>query len=208
MLQRDEKKGSSEFKLKGRVVFFATNNFHKFNEARVVLSKQGISAGMLRVKSLEIQSDILAEIAVASVIDSFNHCHLPVMVEDAGLFVDSLKGFPGPYAAYVYKTIGNPGLLKLMEGAQNRKATFQSAIAFYDGQSEPVRFMGEVEGRIANEEKRGIDKAGFGFDPVFQPLGSNKTFAEMTLEEKNKVSHRAKAVHRFGEWYKKLRDRS
>jgi len=208
MLQRDEKKNSSEFKLKGRVVFFATNNFHKFNEARVVLSKQGISAGMLRVKALEIQSDILAEIATASVIDSFNHCRLPVMVEDAGLFVDSLKGFPGPFAAYVYKTIGNTGLLKLMEGAQNRKAMFQSAIAFYNGQSEPVCFMGEVAGRIANEEKWGKTRAGFGFDPVFLPSRSNKTFAEMTLEEKNKVSHRAKAVHRFAEWYEKFRDKS
>src|SRR4030042_7211997 len=100
MLQRDEKKSSSEFKLKGRVVFFATNNFHKINQARIVLSKQGISAGMLRVKALEIQSDILAEIATASVIDSFNHCRLPVVVEDAGFFGHSLKGFRGPLAQF------------------------------------------------------------------------------------------------------------
>src|SRR4030042_4925204 len=107
MLQRDEKKHSSEFKLKGKVVFFATNNIHKFNEARGVLAKHGISAGMLRVKPLEIQSDVLSEIATASVIDAFNRCRLPVIVEDAGLFVDALEGFPGPYAAYVYKTVGN-----------------------------------------------------------------------------------------------------
>jgi XTP/dITP diphosphohydrolase len=207
MLQRDEKKSSSEFKLKGRVVFFATNNVHKFNEARVVLSKRGISTGMLRVKALEVQSDIIAEIAIDSVIDSFNRCHLPVIVEDAGLFVDSLNGFPGPYAAYVYKTIGNPGLLKLMEYVQNRKATFKSAIAFYDGQSEPVCFTGEVVGRIANEEKWGKNKVGFGFDPVFLPSGSNKTFAEMAVEEKNEVSHRAKAVQSFAEWYEKFRGR-
>lgn len=205
MLQRDEKKHSSEFKLKGKVVFFATNNIHKFNEARGVLAKHGISAGMLRVKALEIQSDVLSEIATASVIDAFNRCRLPVIVEDAGLFVDALEGFPGPYAAYAYKTIGNPGLLKLMECTQNRKAAFRSAIAFCDGQSGPVCFMGEVVGRIAREQKWGEGKAGFGFDPVFQPSGSLKTFAEMTLEEKNNVSHRAKAIQGFAEWYEKFR---
>jgi XTP/dITP diphosphohydrolase len=205
MLQRGKKRHRSDFSLKGKVIFFATNNFHKFDEARSVLTKRGIAVGMLRVKALEIQSDSLGEIAQASVISAFNRCHLPVMVEDAGLFVETLKGFPGPYAAYVYKTIGNLGLLKLMEGLENRKATFQSAIAYFDGQSEPVCFMGEVVGTVTNTEKRGEEKAGFGFDPIFQPSGRQKTFAEMNLEEKNSFSHRAKAVSNFAEWYERFR---
>ncbi|MCJ7561256.1 non-canonical purine NTP pyrophosphatase, partial [Candidatus Bathyarchaeota archaeon] len=85
-----------EFKFKGRVVFFATNNINKFNEARSILSGQGIAVGMLRVKALEIQSDRLSEIAQASAIDAFKRCNLPIIVEDAGLFIDALKGFPGP----------------------------------------------------------------------------------------------------------------
>ncbi len=161
MLQRGKKRHRSDFSLKGKVIFFATNNFHKFDEARSVLTKRGIAVGMLRVKALEIQSDSLGQIAQASVISAFNRCHLPVMVEDAGLFVEALKGFPGPYAAYVYKTIGNLGLLKLMEGLENRKATFQSAIAYFDGQSEPVCFMGEVVGRVTNEEKSGEGQSRF-----------------------------------------------
>jgi XTP/dITP diphosphohydrolase len=205
MLQRGKKRHRLDFSLKGKVIFFATNNFHKFDEARSVLTKRGMAVGMLRVKSLEIQSDSLGEIAQASVIGAFNRCHLPVMVEDAGLFVEALKGFPGPYAAYVYKTIGNLGLLKLMEGLENRKATFHSTIAYFDGQSEPVCFMGEVVGKLTNEEKRGEEKAGFGFDPIFQPSGSQKTFAEMNLEEKNGFSHRAKAVYNFAEWYERFR---
>jgi XTP/dITP diphosphohydrolase len=203
MLRKESRKQKTNFQRETRVIFFATGNFHKFNEARMILSEYNIAAGMLRVKNLEIQSDSLVEIAQASVIDAFNRCHLPVIVEDAGLFVDALKGFPGPYAAYAYKTISNPGLLKLMENVENREATFRSAIAYYDGRSKPVCFVGEATGKIANDERWGTGKSGFGFDPVFIPSGSSKTFAEMTLEEKNGFSHRADAFHKFAKWYKK-----
>ncbi len=194
----------AEFKLKGKIIFFATNNIHKFNEARSVLSEQGIAVGMLRVKAVEIQSDSLAEIAAASVVDAFSRCYLPLIVEDAGLFVDALKGYPGPYAAYVYKTVGNAGLLKVMENVENRKATFKSAIAYLDGEvKEPVVFEGESQGEITVAERKKRGKSAFGFDPVFAPQGSRKTFAEMTIEEKNGFSHRAKALRQFAEWYKK-----
>jgi len=202
-LKREKRKTPSKFQLRGKVIFFATGNFNKFNEARMVLGERGIAAGMLRVKTVEIQSDNLAEIAKTSVIEAFKLCHLPIIVEDAGLFVDALKGFPGPYAAYVYKTISNPGLLKLMEGKENRNATFRSAIAYYDGMSSPMCFDGEALGGIACDERWGSSKAGFGFDPIFLPWGSKKTFAEMDIEEKNRFSHRANAIRKFAEWYKK-----
>ncbi len=191
--------------LERKVIFIATGNFHKFDEARRVLAEYGIAAAMLRVKNVEIQSDSLEEIAKASVLDAFSRCHLPVIVEDAGLFIDGLKGFPGPYAAYVYKTISNPGLLKVMENVKDRKATFRSVIAYYDGQSEPVCFEGEARGRIAHDEIWGSLKTGFGFDPIFQPAGSRKTFAEMAIEEKNRFSHRANAVRKFAQWFSKKR---
>jgi XTP/dITP diphosphohydrolase len=200
MLRSEE---NQSFQLKGRVIFIATGNFHKFDESRQVLAEYGISTAMLRVKAVEIQSDSLEEIAKNSVIDAHNRCHLPVIVEDAGLFVDALKGFPGPYAAYTYKTISNPGMLKLMQNVTDRTAAFRSIIAYYNGNSEPVCFAGEAVGTIADNEIWGNLKTGFGFDPIFQPKGSKKTFAEMTLEEKNKFSHRANAVRKFAEWYKK-----
>ena len=196
---RKEKK---TFQLKGRFIFLATGNFHKFDEARRILAEHNIASGMLRVKNVEIQSDSLTEIAKTSVIDAFNRCHLPVIVEDAGLFIDALKGFPGPFAAYVYETISNPGLLKLMENVEDRKATFRSTIAYYDEQSTPVCFEGEATGRIADNEIWGSLRTGFGFDPIFQPKGSKKTFAEMTIEEKNGFSHRANAIQKFARWYK------
>jgi len=204
MLMRGNRR-KEKFPLKGRVVFFATGNIHKFNEARSILTGLDIAVGMLRVKDTEIQSDSLVEIAQASALAAFKRCSLPVIVEDAGLFIDALDGFPGPYAAYAYKTIGNKGLLKLMENMENRNATFQSVIAYCDSDAEvPLVFEGEAAGKITNKERVGNDKSGFGFDPIFQPSGSAKTFAEMTLEEKNGFSHRAKAIRKFAEWHKKF----
>jgi XTP/dITP diphosphohydrolase len=191
--------------LKGKVVFFATGNVHKFNEARVVLAEHDLAGGMLRAKAVEIQSDNLIEIASASALDAYKRCHLPLIVEDAGLFVDALKGFPGPYAAYVYKTVENAGILKLMKNIKNRKATFRSAIAYCDSDTgRIVCFEGETTGEITTQERMMSFKSAFGFDPIFQPLGNTKTFAEMTIEEKNCLSHRAQAVRKFAEWYKSL----
>jgi len=191
------------FRLKGRVIFFATNNVNKFNEARKVLAEYKIAVGMLRVKTLEIQSESLEEIAKASAKEAFKKCNLPIIVEDAGLFIETLNGFPGPYAAYIYQTIGNNGLLKLMENIENRMAKFQSVIAYYSSELDvPLCFKGEVIGEITRKERRGEDKSGFGFDPVFKPTTINETFAEMSVEDKNKYSHRAKALHKFAKWYK------
>ncbi|NWG11632.1 XTP/dITP diphosphatase [Candidatus Bathyarchaeota archaeon] len=188
---------------KRKVIFFATNNVHKFNEARMIFAKHKIAVGMLRVKTLEIQSDSLEKIAETSVIEAFRHCHLPLIVEDAGLFIDALIGFPGPYAAYAYKTIGNVGLLKLMENVESRNAIFQSVIAYYASELRaPICFRGEVIGEITREERRGKSKSGFGFDPIFKPAKSGKTFAEMTMREKNRYSHRAEALESFANWYK------
>jgi len=190
------------FQLKGRVIFFATNNVNKFNEARRVLDEFKIAVGMLRVKTLEIQSDNLEEIAKTSALQAFKKCHLSIIVEDAGLFTEALNGFPGPYAAYVYKSIGNEGLLKLMENIKNRRALFQSVVAYHSSELESsICFKGEITGEITREVRKG--SSGFGFDPVFKPVNSNKTFAEMATEEKNKFSHRAQALRKFAEWYVK-----
>ena len=131
------------------MVFFATGNINKFNEARSILSQYGIAVGMLKLKGDEIQSDSLKEIAQKSVQNAYKACRLPIFVEDAGLFIDALSGFPGPYAAYVYKTIHNSGILKLMEGEKNRKAVFQSVIASCDSQNpcEPLTFLWGIQRR-------------------------------------------------------------
>jgi XTP/dITP diphosphohydrolase len=199
-------KREEKFTLKGRVVFFATGNVHKFNEVRCILTRLDIAVGMLRVKDIEIQSDSLMEIAQASAQEAFKRCGLPVIVEDAGLFIEALNGFPGPYAAYAYKTIGNKGLLKLMENVEDRKARFQSAIVYCDSNlCAPVCFEGAANGEITVNERSGRRQSGFGFDPIFRPHDNTKTFAEMALKEKNSYSHRASAIRKFAKWYKVLK---
>jgi XTP/dITP diphosphohydrolase len=191
------------FQLEKRFIFFATNNINKFNEARKILAEYRIAVGMLRAKPLEIQSETLEEIASASAEESFRECHLPIIVEDAGLFIKALNGFPGPYAAYAYKTIGNKGLLKIMRNMNDREAKFESAVAYRSASLKlPICFKGSVAGQITLKENKRKNNAGFGFDPIFKPLGSHKTFAEMPIEEKNNYSHRAMALRCFAEWHK------
>lgn len=123
---------NGNFPFKGKVVFFATGNVNKFNEARRILGSYSIAVGMLKLKGDEIQSDSLQEIAENSVQYAYSKSGMPIFVEDAGLFIDSLSGFPGPYAAYIYKTIHNSGILKLMEEVTDRSATFRSVISYCD----------------------------------------------------------------------------
>ena len=156
---------------------------------------------MIRVKAIEIQDDSLENIAKASAIDAAEKCRLPIIVEDAGLFINALNGFPGPYSSYVNRTIGVEGILKLMKNIEDRSAYFLSAVTFYDPASGELKiFRGKVDGKIA-EEARG--ESGFGFDPIFIPIeGDGRTFAEMGAEGKNKFSHRARALRKFAEWYR------
>lgn len=193
------------FQLKGKIVFFATNNIYKFNEARNILNKYKLALCMLRAKSSEIQSDNLEKIAKTSATDAFKRCNLPLIVEDDGLFIGALNGFPGPYASYVYQTLGNQGLLKLMKNIKHRVAKFQSVIAYYSSELDlPICFKGEIIGEIAKKELKKVSAEGFGFDPIFKPLNSDKTFAEMTVIEKNKYSHRANAFENFAKWHQKF----
>lgn len=186
--------------LKGKSVFLVTSNIHKFNEARRVLSEYKIAIAMLKkIGAVEIQDDNIENVAKASAVDAVKKCNLPIMIEDAGLFIKALKNFPGPYSSYVYQTIGNDGVLKLMDNITDRNAYFKSVVAFSSPTlDKPLCFHGEVEGKIVKEK---CGDQGFGFDPIFKCLDSLKTFAEMTTEEKNRYSHRASAFRKFGKWY-------
>jgi XTP/dITP diphosphohydrolase len=193
---------------KNEVAFFVTGNVHKFQEARDVLKEFGISTAMLNLDTTEIQADDVEEIAKTSAIEAARKSRMPIFVEDTGLFIDALKGFPGPYSSYVYRTLGTEGILKLMKNAIQRDAHFYSAVAFSDsGKANTTKcFIGEVKGKIAYKEQ---GKMGFGFDPVFAPSAEpDKTFAEITQQEKNKHSHRAEALRKFGSWYVKHYARS
>ena len=168
-------------------VLFITSNEGKFREAKSIGEKYGIKVEWLKEEYLEPQGKDLEEIARKSAEMLAEKIKKPFFIEDSGLFIEALKGFPGPYSSFVFKTIGNEGILKLMDGVENRRAFFLAVVAFFDGKN--IRtFTGRVDGEISTE-MRG-DK-GFGFDPIF--LYEGRTFAEMG-EEKNEVSHRRRAL--------------
>jgi XTP/dITP diphosphohydrolase len=181
------------------VVYFATGNRWKYAEAARVAREYGIRLKQIRYDKLEIQSNSLEEIAAYAAQDAANVTGKPVVAEDAGLFVRSLDGFPGPYSSYVHKTIGYEGILTLMNRTKQRNAYFQAVVAFCEPGKSPNSFSGEVKGRLSLKAK---GKHGFGFDPIFIPKHRNsRTFAELTIEEKNLFSHRAKAFSSFFKWF-------
>lgn len=172
---------------------FASSNKNKYIEVKKILEKFGINVDFFRCSLTEIQSDFIKEIASKKVIDAFLKCKKPVIIEDDGLFIDSLNGFPGPFSSYVFKTIGNKGILKLVNAKRNSK--FQSIIVFCDSKKKPIIFEANVKGKISKSQRG----KGWGYDPIFIPYGKSKTFAE--LSSKNELSHRYKALKKFANWY-------
>jgi len=181
------------------VVYFATGNMGKFAEVVEMLRGYPITVERIDAKGKEIQSDSIEEIAEESATSAASRANLSVFVEDTGLFIDNLQGFPGPYAAYIHTTIGLQGILALMKDAPNRAAYFRSAVVFASPSHRAIVFIGDAHGRIATSIR---GSGGFGYDPIFEPNGGGgRTFGEMSLSEKNQFSHRAKAVKKFAEWY-------
>jgi XTP/dITP diphosphohydrolase len=176
-------------------IWMGTSSDHKYKEAREVLAEYGVELERLSIDRVEIQADdpeLIAEYSL-KVLD----VDVPILIEDAGLYIDKYYGFPGPYSSYALRTIDNEGILKLMEGETERGARYLSAVAFRDGDTS-VTLTGEVVGRIAME-MRGTN--GFGYDPIFMPEeGDGRTFGEMSASEKARISHRARAFRKLGEW--------
>jgi XTP/dITP diphosphohydrolase len=173
-------------------LLFVSSNSHKFKEAKEILDFFGISIQFFKLNLEEIQSNSIKQIAIKKAQDAFSKCKKPLIIEDDGLHIDSLDGFPGAYSSYVHKTIGNKGILNLLK--KNRTAKFVSTITYCDKNSFKS-FEGKLLGTISKSEKRG----GWGFDPIFIPKNTKQTFAELT--DKNNLSHRYKALKKFSNWY-------
>lgn len=182
-----------------RIIYFATSNRGKFIEAARITSGFGIKLKYLYLEKEEIQSNDLTEIASFAAKQAAESKKCPVVSEDAGFFVNALKGFPGPYSSYVFRTLGTDGILRLLEDGRDRGACFRAAVAFCTPRTRPECFTGVVDG-LVSRKPRGTH--GFGFDPIFIPRqGDGRTFAQMTTAEKNALSHRALAFARFSKWF-------
>ncbi len=179
-------------------IVFVSKNPGKIREARFILEKFGLKVEVAELDKVEMQADSSSEIALHSARQLLPCISEPFVLEDAGLYVSSLSGFPGPYSHYVLQTIGCEGLLKLLGSTDSREAYFESAVAYSDRGGLVKTFLGRVNGTIS-WGMRG--EGGFGFDPIFVPLGSLKTFAEVSINEKSEISHRRRSLEAFARWY-------
>jgi XTP/dITP diphosphohydrolase len=210
------------------MVTFVTTNPGKVAEAREYLDEP---VEQVEFDYPEIQAPELSAVAAAGARAAYRHVGGPVVVDDSGLTIDALGGFPGPYSSYVEETVGIERVWELASREDDRSAAFRGVVAYCDGEAfaatpEPVDtdrrgqdrtaeeragattdeqvadeglpvrlFEGVVPGRVVAPRGEG----GFGYDPIFEHDG--RTFAEMSTEEKNAVSHRGRALATFAEWY-------
>lgn len=187
-------------------ICFATNNKHKLEELQKSI---GDSIELISLKQLNFEDEI-PETGITLEANSlqkakyiWDRFQIPTIADDTGLGVEALDGRPGVYSArYAGENCSSEDnmnkLLEELEGEGNRSSVFKTVVTYLNG-DEIHQFEGVCEGSI-REKKSGED--GFGYDPIFQPKGFNVTFAELTIDDKNKISHRGKAVQKLVEFIK------
>lgn len=174
------------------MITFVTSNRHKFREVEIIFNKQSRQVQWKELEYEEIQADTTEEVSLDSCTKIRDEIQGDFFIEDTGLFIDHLKGFPGVYSSYVQKTIGNDGILKLLYESP-RTGYIKTVITAFIG-GEMLQFSGVLNGAISHSPR---GKKGFGYDPIFVPEGYEKTLSEMSPEEKSTMSHRYKAVMSF-----------
>lgn len=184
-----------------KTICLATNNKHKVEELQQMLE------GLFEIKTLK---DIGCEEDIPETADTFegnslqkarfvfDHYGMDCISDDSGLEVDALNGEPGVFSARYAGEHGNHAaniekLLSKLSGRSNRKANFRTSVTLIL-EGEIHQFEGIVDGRISEEK---IGNGGFGYDPIFIPEGYDCTFAQMSMEEKNPISHRGKAIEKL-----------
>ena len=182
--RRDKEQGKIHMKLK-----VITSNPGKVREYQESLSHLGIEMEHLHLPYDEIQTFDLEEVVDKGIIEILGKGIDGFIIDDSGLFINGLKGFPGVWSAFVQKTIGNEGILKLMENVDDRDAEFRCCIGCHM-KGETIIVTGICKGKILYEEK---GTGGFGYDPLFS-LDGMTSFAQISTEEKNRFSHRGNAT--------------
>lgn len=170
-------------------LYFITGNKAKFEEVKSILP----FVDQLDIDLPEIQEIDAREIIRKKLSEALNHAQGEFIVEDTSLYLECLKGLPGPLIKWFLKTIGNLGLAQIADHFKNTTAEARTIIGYAKNHEEIYFFEGFVKGNIVMP--RG--NSNFGWDIVFQPQGYDKTFAEMGKEEKNKISMRKLALDKL-----------
>jgi len=206
------------------MLHYVTTNPGKLHEARAYLGDETVTG--YDYDYTEIQSESLEAIAAEGAREAYREVGAPVIVDDSGLFIEAFDGFPGPYSSYVESKLGIDNVWELGKTVEDRDASFRCVLAYCDGEpfaaspdpvdkddrtvaaasgaesdaeeNEPLPvklFVGSVRGTLVAPRGDG----GFGYDPIFEHDGS--TFAELSSEEKNALSHRGRALAKFADWF-------
>lgn len=184
-------------------IYFVSNNLHKYSEIKSMLNDKiiGVDLKFCKQDIIEIQDEKIENIAMEKAKFAYNIVKKPIIIEDDGLFINSLNGFPGQYSKFVLKSIGNRGIIRLLKGSKDRSAYFKSIFVYNDGIIVKV-FYGKIIGKISST----ITEGGWGYDPIFIPLNRNNkkgiTFAKLSqTNKKNELSHRRIAFYKLIKWF-------
>lgn len=171
-------------------LLFVSSNAGKVREVEAILGQpvEHVALDLPEIQALAVQ-----EVVRAKVLTAFARVGRPVVVEDTGLYVDALRGLPGALVRWFLGTIGAAGICDLIPPEADRAAHARTAVAFCAGEEVEI-FVGETAGTIALAPS---GANGFGWDPIFRPLGAARTFAEMTMAEKMTSSMRRRALEQL-----------
>ncbi|XP_063698703.1 inosine triphosphate pyrophosphatase [Culicoides brevitarsis] len=183
-----------------KVLTFVTGNAKKLEEIKAILGTTfPLDITSVKIDLPEWQGEI-DEISIKKCQEAAKHVNGPVVVEDTSLCFNALKGLPGPYIKWFLDKLGPEGLHKMLEGWEDKSAEAVCTFAYCEGGDSEVKlFQGRTQGKIVFP--RG--SRDFGWDPIFQPTGYEKTYAELPKEEKNKISHRFRALDQLRDHFLK-----
>ncbi|MCW1297023.1 MAG: RdgB/HAM1 family non-canonical purine NTP pyrophosphatase [Candidatus Parvarchaeota archaeon] len=178
-----------------------TGNKEKFKEASSILEAYGVCLEQVSLDIREVQEIDVEVVTKKKAEEAVKRLRKPVIVEDTALYLRALNGFPGALIDWMLKSIGNNGIIRIVNEFKERKAMAVTCVAFCKPGKKPVTFVGEINGKIAKKAKG----KGFGWDPIFIPTGHKRTFGEMSKKEKNKISMRRIALEKFAKWFLRAR---
>lgn len=177
-------------------IYFVTGNKRKLEEAQAIIPElQQLDFDLPEIQEMDEQ-----KIIAAKLVATFAHHPGPFVVEDSSLSFEALHGLPGPFIRWFMESMGLPGLAEMTLKLGNQRARSTVTIGYAQDINNIHYFSADIEGTIV--APRG--KAEFGFDPIFIPDGFDRTFAEMSLEEKTSISHRAMAFRKLKEFLKRV----
>jgi len=170
--------------------YFATGNKNKLREVNSILEKE---LEQIDIDLVEIQSTNVIEVVKAKAVQAYKETGKPVLVEDTGLSFTAWNNLPGALIKWFLDEVELSEIIKMLKNFENKEAIAHTAFCFFDGNKTHI-FEAKIKGSVAKETK---GEEGFGWDALFIPEGSTRSFAEMSSEEKNKISMRRLALEKL-----------